>query len=1325
MAIIGLVTNEGLTKTREAQNNEGWSIYPTGFGVSSQIDGLIGVDASQIDRTISDTFTTFYEGGISSYTPVDTNTLQVSLLIPANQTSQGMNIREIYLYAMDVNSNQRFLLALGQSTNLTYDPNGEVTIRLLIRILNADLSSLYDFHYTQAYEVTQHNINPDAHPALQDALSSGGLFSDKAKHRYAGQAFDRRFPSESFPSGETGPTDFFTQEVIDEGVSGNFPAVYFDELRQVYDLAIADGSEKSKVVGLADYVLDNATGTRRTVVYSSGFVRTNFGYPAGALLYLHPTMAGMLSDIPSSVPIGLSVGSKILLRINHQGNQDAWINSVCSDEIGPQYYPDLVDAIAACPVGGWVRVDKTYALEDMTPIYLNKQVNILFTGARSGVAKFLGTDEVQTLTFSAQPTSGSFVLEHDGNKTPRIQYNADAATIRTALGDLASIEVVPVVEKDGLDIIITLDENPYPLIELGTFLGTNEIQSITFDWVGKTSGQSPSGGSFRLAYGVQQTASITSENTATDIQVKLIALAGISNVLVSGDYATGFLVTFRGVDGNIPQTLLAVADSSLNYQTTSVVSTVAVETAGVLPDNTLNGGITIASTRTIGGKILGSSTAFVINHDNCQILGQGVISGFAIGVDFNQKQNCKVEMTFVDNLVGVDSTGLYIEDFNTNGSLGIGSNIGELENSTLFRELVKVSPTIPRSKSVTISGARATTGDGSSVGLVIDQNVSAYSGGQVDFDIGVVAGGGGNFAPYTALTEGNYYKYAVILNSDNTISVLPPTGEADNALDAPMPSVVGGLLRAVVCVRDDGSNGIALISGEDIQRFYGVGQFTTTSSVRQVKLVTSGSTSVFSTLPEFTFNTSDDIYDLDATIDGVSFAHDTYTKLSNSSIQFSSPVTTGKTVIIKYRDNILSDNVTQVACRVEEITSDGVNSEFTLSSAWNHSPDSDINDIEVFINQAPQHLRHDVIKTSNRKIKFILDDGISGFVPPTDQIIIVKSRVFSSGGSITPKTLSAKKGITQISDSVSTLNFSGDNITVVQDPPGTLNIAVLQPEPVVISSVGTGVGEMLAEVLVDSIKVRRIKAGEGIIVTVVGNDVIISLAKASYFVEYINGIEGISIPLSAVFDVGTKRLAAYRNGIRMHMDVVGNLAQRFAEMNGQTLRIYDPAEADDTFIIINEEISPLFQEVVSQAGVTVYVPAYELGTGKLIAWRNGLLMNAAGHGDYTLRYAEVSDTQIQLEEAAEATDVFIFEHLTAAPTWREDITSFVGNTLTFQSTYTVGDKKLFLYRNGCLMLNSTDGNLGVSSERYYELSTNSVYLETGASINDCFTAIYK
>ncbi len=105
--------------------------------------------------------------------------------------------------------------------------------------------------------------------------------------------------------------------------------------------------------------------------------------------------------------------------------------------------------------------------------------------------------------------------------------------------------------------------------------GADEVQTLTFSGV-------PASGSFRLSHRGFQTALILLSDTTTQIEEKLNDLPYLSEVLVSGSFATSLVITFQGSDGKIDQPLLVVADNTLQTSApAAVVITVTQTTAGV------------------------------------------------------------------------------------------------------------------------------------------------------------------------------------------------------------------------------------------------------------------------------------------------------------------------------------------------------------------------------------------------------------------------------------------------------------------------------------------------------------------------------------------------------------------------------------------------------------------------------------------------------------------------------------------------------------------------------------------------------------------------
>jgi hypothetical protein len=275
MSLQGLFTNEGLAKSVEAENNQGFRIKPTSFAVSEEFGDLIS------SRDLSSVKPTWYSGLISSVVKIDDNTIQINCNIPANVDTSPRYTREVYLFANDFSTGDEYLLAFCQPTaELTYDPEGELKIRLQLKIANIDLASLYEFHYTQATELGDHNNDHNAHPALQTIFNKAGIYSSSATNKYNGQQYDG-FPAKA-PAVQ------------------NRDAVYFDTINNRYDLAIAiDGDPRRYAIGFYDSAND-------VVVYGGiiEYPHTLLPYTA---IYLSDTIAGASGTSPTGVLLGYSL----------------------------------------------------------------------------------------------------------------------------------------------------------------------------------------------------------------------------------------------------------------------------------------------------------------------------------------------------------------------------------------------------------------------------------------------------------------------------------------------------------------------------------------------------------------------------------------------------------------------------------------------------------------------------------------------------------------------------------------------------------------------------------------------------------------------------------------------------------------------------------------------------------------------------------------------------------------------------------------------------------------------------------------------------------
>ena len=144
MAILGVVTNGGLTASQLAALNEGFNLVPTRFGVSD-VAGTLDPNRDQ------PTSGQFYTAPISSRVVIDQNTIKFVLTVPPNQIPAGTFkiVREVYLYIND-DQNNEILFAVGQPTDqIRYNFDQELTLDLELSIINLNLQDNFVFEFTQ------------------------------------------------------------------------------------------------------------------------------------------------------------------------------------------------------------------------------------------------------------------------------------------------------------------------------------------------------------------------------------------------------------------------------------------------------------------------------------------------------------------------------------------------------------------------------------------------------------------------------------------------------------------------------------------------------------------------------------------------------------------------------------------------------------------------------------------------------------------------------------------------------------------------------------------------------------------------------------------------------------------------------------------------------------------------------------------------------------------------------------------------------------------------------------------------------------------------
>lgn len=276
-----------------------------------------------------------------------------------------------------------------------------------------------------------------------------------------------------------------------------------------------------------------------------------------------------------------------------------------------------------------------------------------------------------------------------------------------------------------------------------------------------------------------------------------------------------------------------------------------------------------------------------------------------------------------------------------------------------------------------------------------------------------------------------------------------------------------------------------------------------------------------------------------------------------------------------------------------------------------------------------------------------------------------------------------------------------------------------------VSGLNVGMGaRVFKEKLGSFLRFRTISGGAGISVNEVGDEIVISASGSSYdyFVSYVTGQSGTSIPTSNNYNVGTNKLAVFKNGVAMILHgSYGEVSDRYSESGISSVSLAETAVSDDVFSFIHRNSIGYREILTGQTGSVLTVPSYSVGSKKLLVYKNGVLLNSIGIGEAVDQYTETTPTSITLGIAAESDDVFLIEHLGALPLFRTDITGQVGNTIVIGNTYVMGSKKLMVYRNGVLLINSV--SIGQPIDRYLEVSSGSISLETTAESSDVFSFI--
>lgn len=227
-----------------------------------------------------------------------------------------------------------------------------------------------------------------------------------------------------------------------------------------------------------------------------------------------------------------------------------------------------------------------------------------------------------------------------------------------------------------------------------------------------------------------------------------------------------------------------------------------------------------------------------------------------------------------------------------------------------------------------------------------------------------------------------------------------------------------------------------------------------------------------------------------------------------------------------------------------------------------------------------------------------------------------------------------------------------------------------------------------------------------------------------FFRNDLTGQNSTSVPVGAIYNSGTSKLNVFRNGLFMNLTTtVGDLVDRYTEPNNNSVSLALSAAPSEVFSFVNhEDPDPNVVLITGISGTVITVPSYTTGNGELRVYRNGVLLSTDASAPTDLKYSETSATSITLDLAVGPSDVLSIYRSGTPPQFRESQTGNTGTTITLSNSFTNGDPKLLVFRNGVLLVEST--TLGEPEDRYTQVGTNQISFGASLVSGDLIEIIY-
>ena len=230
--------------------------------------------------------------------------------------------------------------------------------------------------------------------------------------------------------------------------------------------------------------------------------------------------------------------------------------------------------------------------------------------------------------------------------TSLVDYTIESGSISFAevqIGDIVNITNFSAAGNNGAfkAIGVSVDgksirvRNPNAVETAGN---VNEIQSIRFSSV-------PTIGEFTLNFDGQITAAIPYNAVAANVETALENLSNIDDVTVTGDFATGFLIEFAGVNTSTDVSNLIVQTNTLDGSGNNI--TIVEEVKG-----SLSGDFAVQTEVQEGDTVTISSDFSILNQGNFR-----VIRRFENSIYIDNPNTIEEEVTIGDNLISIGYDG--------------------------------------------------------------------------------------------------------------------------------------------------------------------------------------------------------------------------------------------------------------------------------------------------------------------------------------------------------------------------------------------------------------------------------------------------------------------------------------------------------------------------------------------------------------------------------------------------------------------------------------------------------------------------------------------